>query len=299
MSSKNNKKYKGIILAGGHGTRLYPATNAISKQLIPIYDKPMVYYPLSTLLSAEIKDILLISSPDHIDLYKKLLKDGSQFGIKISYKVQDSPGGLAQAFLLGEKFIGDDNVCLILGDNIFHGINFKKKLINAKLDDDKATVFAYHVNNPQEFGVVSFDNLSNVVSIEEKPANPKSNYAVTGLYFYPNSVIDAAKKIKPSARGELEITDVNNYFLKKNLLKTQLLGRNFAWLDTGTHESLLEAGQFVNILQKRQGLQVGCPEEAAYINKWISKDYLIKIANKNLKNEYGKYLLKLINNEDN
>jgi glucose-1-phosphate thymidylyltransferase len=288
--------YKGIILAGGSGTRLHPVTLGVSKQLLPVYDKPMVYYPLSVLMLADIKEILLISTPHDIESYKKLLGDGSQLGISIEYAVQDHPGGLAQAFLIGENFIGNDNCCLILGDNIFYGENFTEKLLKAKTKSDGATVFGYLVDDPSSFGVIEFSEDGNVNSIEEKPKNPKSNYAVTGLYFYDNNVINIAKSIEPSERGELEITSINNAYLDKNKLNVELFGRGFAWLDTGTHDSLLDAGQFVQTIEKRQGLKISCLEEISYRNGWITSDDVLKRAKELNKNDYGKYLEKIINN---
>ena len=288
--------YKGIILAGGSGTRLHPVTLGVSKQLLPVYDKPMVYYPLSVLMLADIKEILLISTPHDIESYKKLLGDGSQLGISIEYAVQEHPGGLAQAFLIGENFIGNDNCCLILGDNIFYGENFTEKLLKAKTKSDGATVFGYLVDDPSSFGVIEFSEDGNVNSIEEKPQNPKSNYAVTGLYFYDNNVINIAKSIEPSERGELEITSINNAYLDKNKLNVELFGRGFAWLDTGTHDSLLDAGQFVQTIEKRQGLKISCLEEISYRNGWITSDDVLKKAKELNKNDYGKYLEKIINN---
>jgi len=288
---------KGIILAGGSGTRLYPITKGVSKQLLPVYDKPMIYYPLSVLMLAGIKEILIISTPEDLPNFKKLLGDGSEIGLKISYKVQPSPDGLAQAFIIGEDFIGSDDVCLVLGDNIFYGYGFSQTLQNARknVEEGKSTVFGYYVNDPERYGVASFDNNGVVTSIEEKPENPKSNYAVVGLYFYTNNVIQIAKTIKPSHRGELEITTVNQEYLKRNDLKVQLLGRGFAWLDTGTHDSLMEAGQFIETIEKRQGLKVACLEEIAYHMKYIDKAQLIKLAEPLKKNGYGQYLLKLVN----
>lgn len=288
-----SKKRKGIILAGGSGTRLYPITMGTSKQLLPIYDKPMIYYPLSVLMLAGINEILIISTPEDLPNFEKLLGDGSELGLKLSYKVQPSPDGLAQAFILGEEFIGQDNVCLILGDNIFYGQHFSDQLRRANNKSDGATVFGYYVNDPQRFGVVDFDSTGKALSIEEKPMHPKSNYAVTGLYFYDNEVIDIAKNIKPSHRGELEITDVNMAYLEKEALDVELLGRGFAWLDTGTHDSLLDAGQFVQTIEHRQGLKVACLEEISFFNGWIDADQLLERANFFKKTGYGQYLLKL------
>ena len=288
-------KYKGIVLAGGFGTRLYPVTKGISKHLLPIYNKPMVYYPISVLMLAGIKEILIISTSEDIKSYKKLLGDGSQLGLSFSYVVQDRPEGLAQAFILGEDFIEDDNVALILGDNIFYGQNFSKKLLDAKNSNLGATIFGYHVMDPERFGVVELDNNNNIVSIIEKPNEPKSNYAITGLYFYNNKVIEYAKSIKPSKRGELEITDINKIYLSNNNLKVKLLGRGFAWLDAGTHDSLLEASSFVQTIEKRQGLKIACLEEIAFDNKWIDKSLLLKESEKYKNNDYGKYLKYLFN----
>ncbi|OQY10905.1 MAG: glucose-1-phosphate thymidylyltransferase [Marinitoga sp. 4572_148] len=285
---------KGIVLAGGSGLRLYPITRAISKQLIPVYDKPLIYYPLSTLMLSGIRDILIISNKEFITLYKQLLGNGNQFGINIKYKIQNYPNGIAEAFLIGEDFIGKDNVALILGDNIFYGQGFSDVLKKAKALTEGASIFAYYVKNPSEFGVVEFDKNFNVINIEEKPKNPRSNYAIPGLYFYDNNVIDIAKKIKPSQRGELEITDVNKEYLKLGKLKVQILGRGFAWLDSGTPEGLLEASNFVSAIQKRQGLYIACLEEIAYRNSWITKENLKKVAEELKNTEYGKYLLSLV-----
>ena len=287
---------KGIILAGGSGTRLYPLTKGVSKQLLPIYDKPMIYYPLSVLMLSNIQDILIITTPEDAAGFKRLLGDGSNFGVRISYAEQPSPDGLAQAFLIGEDFIREDDVCLVLGDNIFYGQHFSQMLHQAVENiekDKKATIFGYYVQDPERYGVAEFDEKGNVISLEEKPKKPKSNYAVVGLYFYPNKVIDIAKKIKPSERGELEITSVNQEFLKSNNLKVQLLGRGFAWLDTGTHDSLMEASNFVETLEKRQGLKISCLEEIAFKKGWITKEKLIEVAQPLSKNAYGQYLLDL------
>ena len=286
---------KGIVLAGGSGTRLYPITRGVSKQLLPIYDKPMIYYPISVLMLSGIRDILIISTPEDLPGFRRLLGDGSNFGVRFSYKEQPSPDGLAQAFLIGEDFIGNDSVCLILGDNIFYGQSFGRMLKRAvkNAEENKASVFGYYVNDPQRYGVAEFDKEGNCLSIEEKPENPKSNYAVVGLYFYPNKVVDVAKRIKPSERGELEITSVNQRFLNDNELKVELLGRGFAWLDTGTHDSLSSASTFVEVIEKRQGLKIACLEEIAFIKGWIDSDKLKEIADPMKKNQYGQYLLKL------
>ena len=289
---------KGIVLAGGSGTRLYPITKGVSKQLLPIFDKPMIYYPISVLMLAGIREILIISTPYDLPGFQRLLGDGSDFGVQFEYAEQPSPDGLAQAFIIGEKFIGGDSVCLILGDNIFHGNGFSDMLKEAvRIADEKqeATVFGYWVNDPERYGVAEFDKRGNCLSIEEKPKVPKSNYAVVGLYFYPNKVVEVAKNIKPSARGELEITTVNQYFLKKEQLKVQTLGRGFAWLDTGTHDSLSEASTYIEVLEKRQGLKIACLEGIALRQGWINSDKMKKLAQPMLKNQYGKYLLKVIN----
>lgn len=286
---------KGIVLAGGSGTRLYPITKGVSKQILPVYDKPMIYYPLSVLMLSGIREILIISTPQDLPCFRRLLGDGSDYGVKLEYAEQPSPDGLAQAFIIGEEFIGNDSVCLVLGDNIFYGQSFGKMLKEAvaNAEQDKATVFGYFVNDPERYGVAEFDENGNVLNLEEKPLHPKSNYAVVGLYFYPNKVVEVAKQIKPSERGELEITTVNQEFLKESNLKVQLLGRGFSWLDTGTHDSLSDASTFVEVIEKRQGLKIACLEEIAYGKGWISKEQLIELARPMEKNQYGQYLLNI------
>lgn len=288
---------KGIVLAGGSGTRLYPITKGVSKQMLPIFDKPMIYYPISVLMLAGIRDILIISTPYDLPGFQRLLGDGSDYGVRFEYAEQPSPDGLAQAFIIGEEFIGDDCVCMVLGDNIFHGSHFVPMLreaVRAAEEDSKATIFGYWVSDPQRYGVAEFDSQGNCLSIEEKPAEPKSNHAVVGLYFYPNKVVEVAKSIKPSARGELEITTVNQRFLEDGELKVQNLGRGFAWLDTGTHDSLSEASTFVEVIEKRQGLKIACLEEIAYVNGWISAERVRELAQPMAKNQYGQYLLNLV-----
>jgi glucose-1-phosphate thymidylyltransferase len=287
-------KRKGIILAGGSGTRLYPVTHTISKQLLPVYDKPMIYYPLTTLMLGGIREILIISTPQDLPRFEELLGDGSQWGLKLSYKIQPNPDGLAQAFILGEEFIGDDLSTLILGDNIFYGHDFESILNSANDREEGASIFVYHVQDPERYGVAEFNHDNQVISLEEKPQNPKSNYAVTGLYFYDQKVVELAKNLKPSNRGELEITDLNKLYLDNNELFVEMMDRGYAWLDTGTHDSLLDAGQFISTIENRQGLKVACPEEVAYRKNWISKTDLENLAKPLLKNQYGTYLLKLI-----
>ena len=294
LGDRVNLNYKGIVLAGGSGTRLYPITKGVSKQLLSVYDKPMIYYPISVLMLAGIKEILVISTPDDIDDYKKVLGDGSYFGISIDYEIQPHPDGLAQAFIIAENFIGNNNVALVLGDNVFYGPHFSDHLSSATSRPNGATIFGYHVQDPQRFGVVEFDNNGKVLSIEEKPLVPKSNYAVTGLYFYDNDVIEIAKSIKPSMRGELEITDVNKIYKSKGTLNVEILGRGFAWLDTGTHDSLMDAGQFVQTVERRQGLKVACLEEIAYQKGWLSKESLLQQANSLKHTNYGDYLYKVV-----
>lgn len=292
---------KGIVLAGGSGTRLYPVTKGVSKQLLPIYDKPMVYYPISTLMQADIRDILIISTPQDLPAFRRLLGDGSDFGIRLEYAVQPKPEGLAQAFIIGKDFIGADSVCLVLGDNIFHGSGFSTILnesVNSVNNENRATVFGYWVDDPQRYGVAEFDKAGNCISIEEKPKNPKSNYAVVGLYFYPNDVVKIASEIEPSYRGELEITSVNQAYLKEGRLKVKTLPRGFAWLDTGTHDSLAEASIYVEVLEKRQGLKIACLEGIAYRQGWISRDKIIELAQPMIKNQYGQYLMKVVDELD-
>lgn len=288
---------KGIVLAGGAGTRLYPITRSISKQIIPVYDKPMIYYPLSVLMLAGIREILIISTPTDIHLYEDLFGDGSQLGLAISYKVQPSPDGLSQAFILGEEFIGVDSVCMILGDNIFYGYNFRGILEEAATLEDGAIVFGYYVSDPERYGVVEFDSAGKAISLEEKPDNPRSNYAITGLYFYSNDVVKKAKSLKPSARGELEITDLNRLYLEENRLNVRLLGRGFAWLDTGTFDSLLQASNYISTIEQRQGLKISCIEEIAFKKGFISREQLLKLAEPLKKNQYGQYLIKLADNQ--
>ena len=290
------KNRKGIILAGGSGTRLYPLTLAISKQIMPVYDKPMIYYPLSILMQSDIREVLIITTPRDSETFKTLLGDGSQWGMKFEYKIQEKPNGLAEAFIIGEDFIGEDNVAMILGDNMFYGEHLAEKLKQANERENEATIFGYYVKDPRAYGVVEIDEKGNAVSIEEKPAEPKSNYAVPGLYFYTNEVIEIAKKVKPSARGELEITTVNEEYMKRGQLKVEKLGRGMTWFDTGTHDALLETASFVQTIEKRQGLQVCCPEEIAYKNGWINAEELLKLAQRFMKTDYGKYLKDLAEN---
>ena len=290
------KNRKGIILAGGSGTRLYPLTLAISKQIMPVYDKPMIYYPLSILMQADIREVLIITTPRDLETFKSLLGDGSQWGMKFEYKVQEKPNGLAEAFIIGEDFIGQDNVAMILGDNMFYGEHLAQKLKEANERENEATIFGYYVKDPRAYGVVEIDENGKAVSIEEKPANPKSNYAVPGLYFYTNEVIEIAKNVKPSARGELEITSINEEYMKRRQLKVEKLGRGMTWFDTGTHDALIETASFVQTIEKRQGMQVCCPEEIAYQNNWISAEQLSKLADKYMKTDYGKYLKDVADN---
>ena len=287
------KNRKGIILAGGSATRLYPLTLAISKQIMPVYDKPMIYYPLSTLMEAGIREVLIISTPRDIVIFKDLLGDGSKWGMNFEYKIQEKPNGLAEAFIIGEDFIGEDNVAMVLGDNMFYGEGFSKKLKAANEREDEATIFGYYVKDPTAYGVVEIDSDGNAISIEEKPLKPKSNYAVPGLYFYPNSVVEIAKSIKPSARGELEITSVNEEYMNRRILKVEKLGKKMTWFDTGTHDALLETASFVQTIQKRQGIQICCPEEIAFENGWINKEQLLKLSEQFIKTEYGVYLKEL------
>ena len=283
-------KRKGIVLAGGSGTRLYPSTKVISKQLLPVYDKPMVYYPITTLMLADIRDILIISTPESLDLYRSLLGDGSNFGVTFEYRIQNKPSGLAEAFLLGERFIGDDPSALVLGDNLFYGNDLQSVLLNATSDDEQATVFAYRVNDPHRYGIVTLNEMGEATSLEEKPIEPKSNLAVTGLYFYPSGVAEMARAVKPSSRGELEITDLNRMYLERQHLKVEILRRGFAWFDTGTHMSLVEASQFIATIEERQGLKVACPEEIAYRKNWINQDQLLKSVQEHSNSQYGHYL---------
>ena len=294
-SDRKGNVMKGIILAGGSGTRLYPLTKAVSKQIMPVFDKPMIYYPLSTLMLADIREILIISTPRDLPVFEELLGDGSQLGLKLEYAIQESPRGLADAFIIGEKFIGDDSVALVLGDNIFYGQSFSKKLRDVASRKSGATIFGYYVRDPREYGVVEFDKDGNAVSIEEKPENPKSNYAVPGLYFYDNDVVEIAKNVKPSARGEIEITAVNNEYLRRKRLKVETMGRGFAWLDTGSHDSLLDAANFVAAFQKRQGLYISCIEEIAYKRGFIDREQLLELAKPLMKTDYGKYMVEVAN----